>query len=398
MSNEARELLAAARSGNIERVKYYVTNFGGSVCRDTILTTHETKLDLACLKLILRYCDDMNPPVQNSWRDGVVDSQVRMIRNWRFQDREVSQIRPVLLNYFFYEAVLRNNGNAIEELTESNNQNGKTTPDIPITAEAFAAYIGDRTFTSAQGIIASQGVDYLISSRRTNPVIGGQIKQVIDRNVIFAVSPEIFPKELQDFLKKPTRPLDVLFAELQSWIWPEEGLPRLPYDQAVAKFPLDQYDKDPETIRVWQNPANMHTLLRMDDAKGFLRLNYCTAENGENPALILLAEILLHHHGAQVIVNGEIKPLLNMEQQKKCLKWIRSLSTLTFTDKVLCHAFVDQANQVAGLKSELAELKAQNDKIDAKLDTLIKLLNPTEDILIKDEKEPSFKGKTRFNL
>jgi len=294
-----------------------------------------------------------------------------------------SHSKSELYTALYHEAILRNDQRTIEELIASK-------LNIIVNAQSFSDYLKTRTVTTQDAFYATKTINMLIDKNIIFKSVGENIKSIIGKDVKFELKLDAFPEALKPHLQKPSeRPLLDLFCDLQAWLYPEERLPHISVDSDLfQRMGNDSSDASFEAIRGRQNIIHLRSLLNLDQASILMRLNNCSSETGENPAALLLAEILLHHSDTKIQTASakEGEPLLSVKQQSICLTVLNALYTLTNLEKLLLGVSRQQSVSLSELSQQNAMLvddvlimKNTVHRMETKIDRLLAALanNPS---------------------
>jgi hypothetical protein len=242
----------------------------------------------------------------------------------------------------------------------------------------------------------NKGIKYATEMKHISSKIGRELKKLVDKKLDYKITLEAFPIELHPFLLKPSSStLPELFARFRAMFLPEERLPSIPVDSASFNYD-DHIDKafyadeirnqDAKTaektikkiIRRLQRPMELNKLLEFDHVSCLVRLSACAEEAGVNDAALLLAEMLLFHHDADLTRKSKPVIFLCKEKQRTCLNLLTKLYSLTDTEKMLLTHHQKQQQQLNRLEEnnlilskQIESVSQQNEKIIAMLDAVL---------------------------
>ncbi len=332
-----------------------------------LVATTLDNMDASIFKLLLAKVQILNPSF-SGW------GHCTVARFLISQSKGNSHLGALL----YHEAILRHDVRTIEELIASKLA-------FTINAQSFSDYLKTRTVTTQDAFFATKTINMLIDKNIILKSVGENIKTIVSKDVKFELKLDGFPEALKPHLQKPSqRSLVDLFCDLQAWLYPEERLPHVSVDSDLfRRMGNDSPGASAEAIRGRQNIIHLRSLLNLDQASILMRLNSCTSETGENPAALLLAEILLHHSDIKIQTetakDGE--PLLNVKQQSACLTVLNTLYSLTNLEKLLLGVSRQQSVSLAELSQQNAMLvddvltmKNTIDRMDRKMDIVVAAL------------------------
>ncbi len=342
-----------------------------------IVHTPTIAMDLKLLRALLARTRDFNPLIL--YRDN--GRQEYLINEFKYHGACKLEDRVARFRMFFCEAVLRNAMSTVNACTTWNEPGFGHNKDFVINRDMFVDYLDGRKFTAEQAREANCGFDYLVANRHLNVEDAAHCKALVNANIceneVFKIQFAQLPKLLQDALAgPPPRQLLELFAELQAWLNPEAELPHIHVDsETFKKFAPEKNAKSTAEIRDWQNPKNLRKFLDLDVLPALIRLSNCSSESGENPAAVLLGEILLRYSDYKC---DDDKPLLDQRQQTACLVLLDRFYNMTAMDKMYLNTHREQTIALTELRQQNEELSGELKSLHGKLDLLLKAAVPGE--------------------
>jgi hypothetical protein len=279
----------------------------------------------------------------------------------------INAAKPETLPFFYLEAISRNEITTINEFIEKGVQ-------IPSENE-FKIFLSHRHVSSQFAVDINNGLDYLVRQKKLSNDTGQAFKILVEPNISITVKLDSFPKELKHYLASLAkngkgRSIQELYAQFRSLFCPEEHLPLVTVDSLAFKLMDNSPYLDPELteqkaiecIRNLQNPTSFIDLMQLDPINIIMRLSACREETGDNPAALLLAEILLF--------KCEELPTFTHELQKNCMKILTKLYALTDYEIIFLHSYKSQSEKITVLQRQNEILESKMDAMQKSLTTL----------------------------
>ena len=288
------------------------------------------------------------------------------------------------LGLIFHEAVLKNETKVIDEFL-------KHTKSIKFDDASCQAYLIDIDLATEQALRARKGLDYLAEINFITKELSHKIKAIIAAKTKFSLEINEFPIELQQSVAmQSNRTLRELFAEFQHWILPDEGLPSGLADSKMVKT-MDLTDDELKRICSFQDPKRLRQYMEIDPSE-FLTMVYdAISPQGENPAAILLAQLLMFHKN---VLLDDKKPLFNETQEQNCFLVLKRLYSLSDAEKLTLISHRKHGEDVRELRYENADLqqqvdvgKAKIESLEAKVNQLVALVQSMQAQLTQSEQQ-----------
>lgn len=281
-----------------------------------------------------------------------------------------------MLIAYLIEAILRGDAIVVNEILTHQKIS------ITISSTLFAEMLTDRDLDLEKKPIIFD----LLQRVRDRKIIADDemfaIKNIIIEHLKITV--KNFPAEIQqDLISEPPHTLSQLFAEFQYWCYPEEMLPVM--CTSSQAYDETKYNKTKQEIINWQNPLRLRKFLEQDQLSILTRLHLID-EEASNPALLLLAQIILYKaHDLISSANDSMQSLLTKEQQLLGVKIIRKYNTensvllamlknqnqkinnLQYQNETLMEKVNDLANMNQAIKNQLETITQQLTKVSNKL-------------------------------
>lgn len=342
--------------------------------------THNISLDT--FKRIIKKVPFLNPHV---YTENISDTDIihhlSLKSNWD-ENNKVSYVSKA--NLIFHEAILRHDTQVFDASFKHRM--------YKLSLNSLNEYLRDSELSSNDVERALQSLNYLYQKKIVSLQDIETYTAILKSCIRFKLEVDAFPHELQKSLgKAPPQPLAVLTAELASYLYPEEELPPIPissdtYQAMHHVEPKNEeerkaiYDREMH-IKYLQDPLRLRELLALENAAIMLRLSHQEQENGENPAAVLLAQIILFH--AKDCIHENNKPFLDEKLQAKGIQVLSDFYKLSTESKMnlnmhrqtyLALAEVNMRNQILeerlnGLLEETVSLKGQLAEIHQLLTT-----------------------------
>lgn len=253
---------------------------------------------------------------------------------------------------------------------------------IKYSSSSFEKYLKLRKqFTRDEAKSAIAGLDFLLSRDAITGPSAVEIKETLMKFSTSELNIDALPVELENEVAKPSqRNLSDLFCELLHYLNP--SLPAFSVDSEIGK--TTKYNLPVEEIRRLQDVKNFRDLLTQADSTTLLtKIAKCSnkLKESQNPATILITEILLHHAKDKIKVDGKEEMFLNEEQVKAGIELLKQFYSLSTTEKLFLTMMKDQQvrmeeskAETRELRSEVSELKAQLKKANESIEGLTSLI------------------------
>lgn len=275
--------------------------------------------DLVLFKKVLRAMPELAVPTMTATYH-VFDELVQQLQSGSGDKTRLAQQASL----FFHEAVIRCDRYVIDDVLAKHS-------NVIFTVDSFLDYIKDRDLDSEQYIKLEGCLEYLVPKKLLRPADCEELKAELKKRVPFKVEISLFPTVLREELRKPARFLPDLYADFQRLV-----LPRMP---------------------AFEHPVGLRTFLGMEQSALFTLLYACHDNvKNENPAVLLLAQILLHHHKTPL---ADGTPLLNEDQQKTCLMVLINWCSLSAGEKLQYYTHRTVMEEIQSLRQETQTLRQE---------------------------------------
>jgi hypothetical protein len=322
-----------------------------------------------CFSLILKYIENINPSIPHVGDDAIRIIPVVEYLNlcWLNIQSDASRIK---LCYILSKAVITANAAVIEQFHD-------VLKTMKFNLDIFKKHLNGYD---------SLGPNDVRNAIKTLPLfteIAGdslskndiqEIQSLLESKLKFEISRAKFPNELRrSLISRPSRSLHEMVCELLYWVFPDE----FPIPQP-AKSVNEPKNKaiDIEKLAEKQNISSLLRMLELDPAEIVTRLLVvCTNDlkDDNNPAILLLAQILYFHHADQV----DGKPIFTPYQLSDALSVINNYFQMKPSERVLLRINHQNLSLIGNLRAEnnqqkmdLTALQVQHVTMEKKIDRL----------------------------
>lgn len=336
-----------------------------SACAYPMILIH-SKLNEEFFSLILSYVQNLNPKLPFVGSDSV--AHMRAIHMLQLGD-----VGRIKLSYILSEAIIAGNAAVIED-SDDVLKNVKF--DLAIFAKHINRYsgLGPKTVRKAIKILP---LFASVAACAKSDI--DEIQRLLESKLEFSLTRNRFPLALRQTLTvRPMRNLHEMVCELLYWILPEE----FPIPQPVsAHVPRSNNAIDYIQLQEKQGVARLLSVLELDVSEIVTRFIAACANDlreDNNPAILLLAQILYFHHNDR----ENDKPVFTPYQQSDMLEILNTYFALTPNERVQLRIAHQNATIIKSLQSEncqqkqtISMLQAQLARVEVKLDQLNSAVN-----------------------